>query len=114
MRCKKSAEANFGLVPRVNNSNETVNHGRITKRGDSLVRKSLLQCALIAIKYNQKLFGFYDKIKTKRGFGKAIVATARKLLTIVYYTLKNGWYFTDFVKNIREIRPIGKRILGAI
>ena len=111
---EKKLAAYFGLVPRVNNSNETVSHGRITKRGDGLVRKSLLQCALIAIKYNQKLFGFYDKIKTKRGFAKAIVATARKLLTIVYYTLKNGWYFTDFVNNIREIRPIGKRVLGVI
>ncbi|MDQ5920657.1 MAG: transposase [Pseudomonadota bacterium] len=111
---EKKLAAYFGLVPRVNNSNETVNHGRITKKGDALVRKSLLQCALIAIKYNRKLFGFYDKIKTKRGFAKAIVATARKLLTIVYYTLKNGWYFTDFVKNIREIRPIGKRNLGII
>jgi transposase len=111
---EKKLAAYFGLVPRVNNSNETVNHGRITKRGDRLVRKSLLQCALIAIKYNQKLCGFYNKIKTKRGFAKAIVATARKLLTIVYYTLKNGWYFTDFVKNIREIRPIEKRINGAI
>ena len=80
----------------------------------SLVSKSLLECALIAIKYNQKLFGFYDKIKTKRGFAKAIVATARKLSTIVYYTLKNGWYLTGFVQNIREIRPIGKRVLGAI
>lgn len=110
---EKKLAAYFGLVPRVSNSNETVNHGRITKRGDSLVRKSLLQCALIAIKYNQKLFGFYDKVKTRRGFAKAIVATARKLLTIVYYTLKNGWYFTDFAKNIREIRPISKRVSSA-
>ncbi len=111
---EKKLAAYFGLVPRVNNSNETVSHGRITKRGDKLVRKSLLQCALIAIKYNKKLLGFYDKIKTRRGFAKAIIATARKLLTIIYYTLKNGWYFTDFVKNIREIRPIGKRVIGVI
>jgi transposase len=111
---EKKLAAYFGLVPRVNNSNETIKHGRITKRGDTLVRKSLLQSALIAIKYNQKLYGFYDKIKTRRGFAKAIVATARKLLTIVYYTLKNGWYFIDFVKNIREIRPMEERILGAI
>jgi hypothetical protein len=63
---------------------------------------------------SRKSKGFYNKIKTKRGFAKAIVATARKLLTIVYYTLKNGWYFTDFVNNIREIRPIEKRVLGVI
>lgn len=103
---EKKLAAYFGLVPRVNNSNETVKHGSITKRGDKLVRKALIQCALIAIKYNPILSGFYSRIKTRRGFGKAIVATAKKLLTVVYYTLKNSWYFTDFVANQREVRPI--------
>ncbi len=31
---EKKLAAYFGLVPRINNSNETVKHGRITKRGD--------------------------------------------------------------------------------
>ncbi|MFN7094225.1 MAG: transposase [Burkholderiales bacterium] len=34
---EKKLVAYFGLVPRVNNSNETIKHGRITKRGDTLV-----------------------------------------------------------------------------
>jgi transposase len=76
---EKKLAAYFGLVPRINNSNETVKHGRITKRGDLSKKID-----------NQKLCGFYNKIKTKQGFAKAIVATARKLLTIVYYILKNG------------------------
>jgi hypothetical protein len=32
----------------------------------------------------------------KKGMGKAIIATARKLLTIIYRTLKNNWIFEDF------------------
>lgn len=28
--------------------------------------------------------------------------------------VKNGWYFTEFVNNVREVRPIGKKVLGAI
>ena len=35
-------------------------------------------------------------MRRRRGPGKAIVATARKLLTIVSYTLKNHWTVTDF------------------
>lgn len=111
---EKKLAAYFGLVPRVSNSNETVNHGKITKCGDRLVRTALLQCAFIAIKYSPVLRGFYARIKDKRGFAKAIVATARKLLTVVYYTLKNSWYFTDFVNNFREIRPIERKNLGTI
>ncbi len=42
------------------------------------------------------LMDFYARIKLRRGSGKAIIATARKLLGIVYGTLKNEWTFTDF------------------
>jgi transposase len=34
--------------------------------------------------------------KSGRGTGKAIIALARKLLGIVYRTLKNNWVFEDF------------------
>ncbi|MCK4628955.1 MAG: hypothetical protein KAT56_08115 [Sedimentisphaerales bacterium] len=39
---------------------------------------------------------YYDRIKKHRGSGKAIIATARKLLGIIYNTLKNDWVFEDF------------------
>ena len=88
--------AYFGMVPRLNQSNETEHHGRITRRGNKLARTTLVQCALIAKRYSPSLSRFYERIQRRRGTGKAIVATARKLLTIIYYTLKNNWTFTDF------------------
>jgi len=33
---------------------------------------------------------------TKKGSGKAIIATAHKFLGIIYRTLKNNWVFADF------------------
>lgn len=90
--------AYFGIVPRVSQSNKTTNMGRITKRGNKLVRTTLVQCTLIAIRYSGYLNSFYRRIKTKRGAGKAIIATARKLLKIIYDTLKNNWVFEDFPK----------------
>jgi transposase len=86
----------FGIVPRVSNSNETVQHGRITKRGSKLGRTTLVQCTLVAKKYSPYLSRFYERIKAKKGGGKAIIATARKLLGIIYRTLKNKWVFEDF------------------
>jgi len=88
--------AYLGIVPRVKNSNETVHHGRITKHGSTLARTTLVQCTLSAKRYSPYLRNYYERIKRSRGSGKAIIATARKLLGIIYKTLINGWFFEDF------------------
>jgi len=88
--------AYFGIVPRVSNSNETERSGRITKRGSKIGRTALVQCGLIAQRYSPYLKQFYEKTKARRGTGKAIIALARKLLGIIYRTLKNNWVFQDF------------------
>lgn len=93
---EKKLAAYFGIVPRVSDSNETKRQGRITKRGSKIGRTTLVQCTLIAIRYSNYLRSFYDKIKAKKGSGKAIIATAKKLLGIIYHTLKNKWVFEDF------------------
>jgi transposase len=95
--------AYVGIVPRVSQSNETDNRGRITKAGNRLVRTTLVQCTLIAVRYSPYLRDYYERLKERRGNGKAIIATARKLLTIIYNTLKNHWVFNDFTTfSIRE------------
>lgn len=93
---EKKLAAYFGIVPRVNNSNEKIHMGRITKHGSALGRTTLVQCTLIAKKYSPFLNDFYERIKRKKGSGKAIIATSRKFLTIIYNTLKNDWIFEDF------------------
>jgi transposase len=86
----------FGIVPRVHNSNQTEHSGHITKRGSKLGRTALVQCALIAKRYSPYLDNYYQRIRGRRGTGRAIIALARKLLGIVYRTLKNNWVFEDF------------------
>jgi transposase len=86
----------FGIVPRVSNSNETERSGRIHKRGTKLGRTALVQSALIAANYSPYLKSFYERVKARRGAGKAIIALARKFLGIIYRTLKNKWVFEDF------------------
>jgi transposase len=86
----------FGIVPRVANSNETERSGRIHKRGTKLGRTALVQSALIAANYSPYLKSFYERVKARRGAGKAIIALARKFLGIIYRTLKNKWVFEDF------------------
>jgi len=95
---EKHLASYFGIVPRVWVSNQTVHHGRITKQGNKIARTALVQSTLIAIRYSPYLRAFYDKIKARKGAGKAIIATARKLLGIIYNTLKNNWVFEDFTR----------------
>jgi transposase len=86
----------FGIVPRVANSNQTQHHGSITKRGSKLARTVLVQCTLTAKRFSPYLKQYYERIKTRRGSSKAIIATARKFLGIIYRTLKYQWVFSDF------------------
>jgi len=86
----------FGIVPRVSNSNESEHSGRIHKRGSKLGRTALVQSALIAANYSPYLRRFYERVKARRGAGRAIIALARKFLGIIYRTLKNKWVFEDF------------------
>lgn len=88
--------AYLGLVPRVQNSNQTEHSGRITKQGNKLARTCLVQCALIAKRYSSFLQNFYQRIQRRRGSGKANIALARKFLGVIYHTLKNNWVFEDF------------------
>jgi transposase len=88
--------AYFGIVPHVSQSNDSQRIGRITKRGNKLARSALVQCSLIAKRYSPFFHEFYERIKAKRGSGKAIIATARKLLNTIFHTLKNQWVFEDF------------------
>ena len=93
---QKNLDAYFGIVPRIKNASNTINHGRITKRGSQVARATLIQCTLIAIKYSPYLRDFFKKLKAAKGGGKAIIATSRKLLGIMYNTLKQDWVFENF------------------
>ena len=59
-------------------------------------RTTLVQCTLAAKRYSPYLRNYYERIKSHRGSGKSIIATSRKLLGIIYSTLKNDWIFEDF------------------
>ena len=97
-RSAKQLAAYIGIVPRVSDSNETVHHGRITKLGSKIARSTLVQCALIAKRYNAYLFNFHEGVKARRGGAKANIALARKFLEIIYRILKNKWIFEDFTQ----------------
>ena len=92
----KQLAAYFGIVPRVHESNGISKPGRITKEGSSLGRSVLVLCSWVAIQHSPYLRAFYERLKARKEAGRAIIATAKKLLSIIYDTLRQEWVFEDF------------------
>ena len=90
----KKFASHMGLAPWVQNSNETIHHGHITKRGPTEMRTAMVQCVLGMVRLKSTTGGYriitrYTRMKEQKGSGKSIIATARKLSTIIYVMLKN-------------------------
>lgn len=73
-----------GLDPAVNQSGEKDTTGGITKEGPSLLRWGVVQGALNAIRHDTYLGNYYTRLKETKPKKKALVATARKLLVMIY------------------------------
>jgi transposase len=83
--------AYLGLDPRVKQSGETpARSGRISKRGSPAARWALVEAAWTAVLQPGPLHAFYDRTKGRRGHGRAIVATARKLAVLFWCMLTRG------------------------
>ena len=76
-----------GLSPSTRESSGKIKTGRITKQGSTLLRWILVQCSLSAIRHDHHMRTFYERIKQRKGHGKAIVATAKEMLVIIWYML---------------------------
>ena len=78
----------LGLDPRVRQSgNEPAKGGRISKRGSSSARWVLVEAAWSVVQQPGPLRAFYQRLRARRGHGKAIVAVARKLAVLFWCLL---------------------------
>jgi transposase len=78
-----------GIVPSQNQSADKDYKGRITKVGSRNLRWILVQGAQVAVCLPNKLQKYYYKLAKKKSRSKAIIAVARKMLTIQWHMLKN-------------------------
>lgn len=81
-----------GIVPSVHNSNESKHYGRITKHGPQELRTAFVQAALGMIRLSKvtsewRLIKDYQRMKSDKGSGRAIIALARKITRIVFVML---------------------------
>jgi transposase len=79
-----------GLTPKHRESDLVVHRGRITKQGSVLVRWAAVEAAHSVPPSAGWLTSKRSRIAERRGRNIATVAVARKLLTLVYYGLRDG------------------------
>jgi transposase len=78
-----------GLTPRHRESDTKVVRGKITKQGSKLVRWAALE-AIVRYHGGPPLRDGFRRVAERRGTNKARIATARRLMTLVYYGLRDG------------------------
>jgi transposase len=104
----------MGLAPWVQQSDQSVHYGRITKRGPSELRTAFVQMVLGMIKVkgqsNNRLMVRYRLIKTRKGSGKAIIATARKLATIVWTLLTEDKEYDSAMMNDKALITLANQM----
>ncbi|WP_258359419.1 IS110 family transposase [Moorella sulfitireducens (nom. illeg.)] len=102
-----------GLVPSVHQSGKTRYAGHITKAGRSMLRWILIQVAQKAVGQLGALRDFYLRLKKRKGHKVAIVAAARKLLTIIWAMLTKNMEYRHLREDLRQrkIRRMHKRAL---
>ena len=79
-----------GLVPSVRRSGNSTVYGPITKEGSRWIGWALTQAVNIHLRYDTQLTRFCNRLAEKKPKPVAITATSKKLLTVVYWMLKDG------------------------
>jgi len=80
-----------GLAARVHQSGGHDYHGHITRQGSPWLRWALVQAAIQAIRGDQKLANFYERVRKRSSRHIARVAVARKLAVICWVRLRR-WH----------------------
>jgi len=88
----KQVASYAGLTPRQFQSGQMERSGRISKQGQALLRKLLVEVGWLTLRYNPHLAAFYHRVRRgSPGRRKiAVVAVARKLLVTAWAMLRDG------------------------
>ncbi len=77
-----------GLGASVHDSGQTHRGGRITKQGRKEMRSTLTECAWRAVESSATWRARFDRLASRIGRNKAIIAIARKILVLMWHVLR--------------------------
>ena len=87
----------IGIDPSVRQSGTSINYrGKISKRGNAYLRRTIWQMAIGAIRSCDKFKSYYSKKREEgKKYKQAVIAVANKLLKIIFILLKNKTKFDE-------------------
>lgn len=113
------AAAYLGLVPSTKQSGDHCYHGPITKQGRGHTRWLLVQAAQHIGNHSGPLGVFFRRLLNRKNRNVAVVATARKLVTIAWHMLRNNEPYryaeprpTQAKLSRHRVRATGERRIG--
>ena len=86
------------LVPLEDSSGNRRRLGHITKQGSSMMRLLLAEAAQVTVRSVPEWRGKYLHLMMRRGSKTAKVAMARKLAVQLYWMMRKGWDYQQWVK----------------
>lgn len=76
-----------GVIPSTHSSGGRTRHGRIIKASNKYLRWAMVEAVWPAIRKDPELYRYYHRLAGRKNANTAKVATARRLLSIVYRVL---------------------------
>ena len=96
--CGKQVASYLGLVPLEDSSGNRRRLGHITKQGSSMLRFLLVEAAQVTVRSLPEWRSKYIHLVMRRGRKIAKVAMARRLAVRLYWMMRQGWDYQQWVK----------------
>ncbi len=97
-QCGKQVASYLGLVPLEDSSGNRRRLGHITKQGSSILRFLLVEAAQVTARSLPPWRSKYVHLMMRRGRKTAKVALARRLAVHLYWMMRQGWDYPQWVK----------------
>jgi transposase len=97
-QCGKQVASYLGLVPLEDSSGNRRRLGHITKQGSSILRFLLVEAAQTTVRSLPAWRSRYFHLMMRRGRKIAKVAMARRLAVCLYWMMRQGWDYQQWIE----------------
>jgi len=108
-QCGKQVASYLGLVPLEDSSGNRRRLGHITKQGSSMLRFLLVEAAQVTARSLPQWRSKYLHLMMRRGRKTAKVAMARRLAVRLYWMMRQGWDYQQWIKFGSHAGQLGHR-----
>src|SRR6266404_5019121 len=108
-QCGKQVASYLGLVPLEDSSGNRRRLGHITKQGSSMLRFLLVEAAQVTARSLPQWRSKYLHLMMRRGRKTAKVAMARRLAVHLYWMMRQGWDYQQWIKFGSHAGQLGNR-----